>query len=40
MLEKRIVSAYAYLLKNENAVVIASGGKGDDDGDDVSFHIA
>ena len=31
MLEKRIVSAYAYLLKNENAVVIASGGKGDDE---------
>ena len=31
MLEKRIVSAYAYLMKNENAFVIASGGKGDDE---------
>jgi len=31
MLEKRIAAAYEYLAENENAVVIASGGKGDDE---------
>lgn len=31
MLKKRIDAAYEYLEENENAVVIASGGKGDDE---------
>ena len=31
MLENRIAAAYKYLSENENAVVIASGGKGDDE---------
>lgn len=31
MLENRIAAAYKYLTENENAVVIASGGKGDDE---------
>lgn len=31
MLENRIAAAYKYLSANENAVVIASGGKGDDE---------
>lgn len=31
MLKNRIAAAYKYLSANENAVVIASGGKGDDE---------
>ncbi len=31
MLENRIAAAYKYLSANENAVAIASGGKGDDE---------